>query len=119
MVGPGEKTGREENNRAHFVFFPFSRCALSCVFAFALSLACGAVAVISYRGQPTAGVTLRSSRTASGQQRPVAEGGGLQRLTQERGPFEGVTCVGLKGRVERSNPLNRILVDFCWLSNQS
>ena len=52
--------------------------------AFALSLACGAVAVISYRGQPTAGVTLSSSRPASGHQ-PAAGGGGLQRLTQERG----------------------------------
>ena len=38
LVGPEEKTGRKEENKAHFVLFPFSRCALSCVLAFALSL---------------------------------------------------------------------------------
>ena len=85
LVGPEEKTGRKEENKAHFVLFPFSRCALSCVLAFALSLSCVwcCVAVNSYRAQPAAGVTLGSGRPASGQL-SVAGGGGLQRPTQER-----------------------------------
>ena len=82
LVGPGEKTGRKYIIKLIFCLFPFSRCALSCVLAFALSLACGAVAVISYRGQPSASEAARRSRTADGQPQ-VAGGRRLQPLPQE------------------------------------
>jgi len=49
---------------------------------FALSLACGAVAVISYRGQPSASGAARRSRAADGQPQ-VAGGRRLQPLPQE------------------------------------
>ena len=61
----------------------FSLCAFWRACFCSLSLACGAVAVNSYRGQPAASGALGSGRPASGQQ-SVAGGGGLQRLTQER-----------------------------------
>ena len=58
VVGPGGKTGRREENKAHLFSILFSRCALSCVLALALSLSCVGccVVVASHRKQPAAGV---------------------------------------------------------------
>ena len=82
MVGPGGKTGRK-GNKAHFLFVSvFSLCAFLRACFCSLSLACGAVAVISYRGQPSASEAARRSRTADGQSQ-VAGGRRLQPLPQE------------------------------------
>ena len=84
LVGPEEKTGRKEDNKAHFVYFRFLAVRfLACLVLLSLSCVWCCVAVSSYRAQPAAGVTLGSGRPASGQL-SSAGGVGLQRPTQER-----------------------------------
>jgi len=81
LVGPGGKTGRK-GNKAHLVCFPFLAVrSLACLLLLSL-FACGAVAVISYRGQPSASEAARRGRTAD-EQPPVAGGRRLQPLPQE------------------------------------
>ena len=82
LVGPGEKTGRKYRIKLTLFVFPFSLCALLRACFCSLSFVCGAVAVISYRGQPSASGAARRSRTADGQPQ-VAGGRRLQPLPQE------------------------------------